>query len=193
MVTPRSEERTRHSERGVGVGRLALFFVAAVGIVGAAWSSAFSDLTVGDEAKERQEYEAAITYFSKIIQSGHLSPENLANAFYNRGNAFYKLGQKGRAIEDYSQSLRYEPGNADAYYNRGNVHAGFDRHDQAIQDYSKAIELQPDHDLAYYNRANSHFRKGNYQLAIEDYTKAYRLNSDDRVYEDKMRYLGLLE
>jgi len=56
-----------------------------------------------------------------VIQSGHETQQNLAIAFYNRGNAYVRKGQNDRAIQDYDQAIRLNPNFADAFYNRGNV------------------------------------------------------------------------
>lgn len=183
---------TRASEKArLGVVRLLLFLVVAVGMVGAPWPDAIGGRAVGDESQGRYEYEAAIRYFTRIIELGEVSEENLGNAFYNRGNAFYSTGAYEQAILDYSRALRLNPDNADAYYNRGNSYANLGRDDRAIRDYSQTIGFKPDHDFAYYNRGNSYFRKGDYRRAIEDYEKAYLLSPNDDVYQRKIEELGL--
>ncbi len=54
-----------------------------------------------------------------VIRSGEYFGKNLALAYYNRGNAYDELGKHTRAIEDYDQALRLDPGYAHAYHNRG--------------------------------------------------------------------------
>ena len=173
--------------------RLAVVLLCAAVFVGAAGSDAFGELSTGTTARDHDRYEAAVRYYTRVIEWEEVSKNNLGNAYYNRANAFYNLGRHVRAIQDYGKALGFSPDNADAYYNRGNAYAGLGNHDQAITDYSQAIQLNPDHHYAYYNRGNSYLRLGDIQRATKDYEKAYFLDPDDLVYRDTMKEFGLLQ
>ena len=175
------------------MGRLVFTIIVAAGMAVAAGSNAFATRGVWDGEAEQSGYEKAVRYLTWIIESGGVSKENLGNAFYNRGNAYYYLGAHAKAIEDYSRVLVLDPGHAEALYNRGNSYADVGDHDRAIEDYSRTIRIRPDFDAAYYNRANSRLRTGDLLRAIEDYRKAYSLNPNDSVYRDRIKELGLLE
>ncbi|NER84473.1 MAG: tetratricopeptide repeat protein, partial [Leptolyngbya sp. SIO1D8] len=43
-----------------------------------------------------------------------------ADAYYDRGNIRFELGDKQGAFEDYTQALGFRPNDADTYYNRAN-------------------------------------------------------------------------
>src|SRR5262245_25061152 len=43
------------------------------------------------------------------IQSGRWSGKNLAWAFINRGNAYFKIKDYDRAFADYSEAMRLDP------------------------------------------------------------------------------------
>jgi len=60
----------------------------------------------------------AIEYLNKAIK---LQPD-YAQAFYNRGNAYYGLKMYQRAIKDYNETIRLKPKDVDAYHNRGNAY-----------------------------------------------------------------------
>jgi tetratricopeptide (TPR) repeat protein len=173
--------------------RLGWVVVVAGGLVGAAWSNAFGGLTVGGGWFERDSYEEAIRYFSRIIHSGDASKQELGSAFYNRGNAFYELGSFDLAIKDYSRALSLDPNDVDAYYNRGNIFFDLGDTGRAIEDYSAAIRLQPEHDFAYFNRGNCYLRQGRVEQAAADYRKAYSLKPDDPVYQEMLKELELLQ
>jgi len=87
-----------------------------------------------------------------MIQSGHEPRQNLAIAFYNRGNSYRSKGQPDRAIEDYDQAIRLNPIYALAFYNRGNAYNGKGQPDRAIEDYDQAIRLNPNYADAFSNR-----------------------------------------
>jgi tetratricopeptide (TPR) repeat protein len=53
--------------------------------------------------------DLSISGCTAIIQSGRQTQQNLAVAFYNRGNAHFRKGQPDRAIADYDQAIRLNP------------------------------------------------------------------------------------
>lgn len=173
------------------MGRLTLVLGVALTMVSMTLSDAIGDWAVDSGGREHRKAEAAIRYFTEVIKSTEITRKNRSFAFYNRGNAYYDLGDFDRAILNFSQALQLNT-DADVYYNQGNAYANLQRHDQAIQNYSWAIQLKPDYHYAYYNRANSYFWKGDYDNAMEDYRKAYELNPDETVYQKKVTDFGLI-
>ena len=115
-----------------------------------------------------------ISYYDRAIQ---LKPD-LAVAYFNRGNAKRRLGQREDAIADFDKAIHYKPDLAEAYFNRGNVKRRLERHEDAITDYNKAIQLNPDFAEAYANRGISKSRLERHEDAITDYDKAIQLNPD---------------
>jgi tetratricopeptide (TPR) repeat protein len=89
------------------------------------------------------EPDLSIGGYTAVIQSGQQSQTNLAIAFYNRGIRYARTRQYDRAIQDYTQSIRLDPGRADTFANRAFAHAGTGKYDRAIQDYDAAITLDP--------------------------------------------------
>ena len=59
----------------------------------------------GFEAEEEGELEAAVVEYTGAIR---LKPDD-PGAYYNRGNAYRRLGQQQRAVEDYDEAIRLEP------------------------------------------------------------------------------------
>jgi tetratricopeptide (TPR) repeat protein len=85
-----------------------------------------------------------------------------------RGEARYALGDKQKAIEDYTQVIKIAPTYTEAYYQRGLVHDEVGNRQAAIEDYIQVIRLDPA-DKAYW-RDN--------ERAIRDYSEVMRLNPD---------------
>jgi tetratricopeptide (TPR) repeat protein len=63
---------------------------------------------------EEGKTEEAIDHYNKAIR---IKPDVLV--YFNRGNAFSKLGQYQRAVEDLSRVIHWKPDYASAYSNRG--------------------------------------------------------------------------
>ena len=76
----------------------------------------------------------------KLHFVNRLNPQN-ADAYYNRGIAYYNLGQDERAIEDWDEAIRLNPEYAKAYYNRGVTYEHLGKQEQADRDFAKAKEL----------------------------------------------------
>lgn len=78
-----------------------------------------------------------------IIDAGTDQTENIANAHYLRGNAYYRKTEFGRAIADYSEVIALDPDYANAYVLRGAAYEQQGKKQKAVADYSKALALRP--------------------------------------------------
>jgi DNA-binding helix-hairpin-helix protein with protein kinase domain len=112
-------------------------------------------------------------------------------AYYNQGNAYYKVGDYEGAIENYNQALRLNPKDAQAYLNRGNARLEIAQHSgdpdrvykAAIADFSRSLVLKPNRGEAYLGRGMVRYEIAqysknpdrDYQLAIDDFNQALRL------------------
>ena len=138
------------------------------------------------------EYSISISYLvlaEKIAEDESIKEvarEELAVAYYNRGNAYVKLKESERAMEDYSKAIELNPNLAEAYNNRGNGYYELEEYERAIEDYSRAIELNPNLAKVYYNRGVAYGEQKEYERAIKDFSKAIELNPKYAVaYENR--------
>jgi tetratricopeptide (TPR) repeat protein len=119
----------------------------------------------GDNFSAIKDYGHAILDYDQAI---HLRPE-YAEAYNNRGYAYYWKGDATQAIADYSRAIELRPNYAYAYNNRGAAYMASGHPDQAISDFNHALELQPDFPQAYINRGNAYLRLGHFGLALADF------------------------
>ena len=121
------------------------------------------------------------TYFPKAIESLdeaiQLKPD-YAEAFTNRGVAYFELGQYQRAIEDYNESIRLKPQRAESFNNRGIAYTRIGQNQRAIEDFDQAILLKQNYAAAYGNRGSAYISLNQYQNAVENYNEAIRLKPD---------------
>lgn len=113
-------------------------------------------------------------------------------AYYNQGNAYYKVGDYDQAIENFSQALRLNPKDAHAYLNRGNARSETAQHSAepeqvykaAIEDFTKALHLKPNYGEAFLSRGIVRYESAQYSKnpereylqAIYDFNQALRLS-----------------
>jgi tetratricopeptide (TPR) repeat protein len=134
-----------------------------------------------------------IADYTQVIR---LTP-NDADAYNNRGVAWYYKGDNDRAIVDYTEAIRLNPRLAPACLNRGVAWYYKGDNDRAIADYTEAVRLDPNYALAYNNRGTVYAAKGDNDRAIVDYTEAIRLSAKyadaysrrARAYTDKEDYI----
>lgn len=103
------------------------------------------------------------------------NPE-LAEAYLDRGNAYFGLGLLGVAIEDYSKAIELDPSLASAYVNRGNAHWSLGSFRRGNDDYERAVELDANLTLAHYNWGNALLTLGRFDKARERYSMATELD-----------------
>ena len=123
---------------------------------------------------------------TRNIQSGRFIGRNLAVAFANRGKAYKRKGQLGRAIADYSAAIRLKSDDAGIIVNRGNAYYYQGQYERAIKDFDAAIRLSPELAEAYGNRGNVYRKQGRFDRAIKDYDRALQLTPDSaQVFADR--------
>lgn len=73
-----------------------------------------------NDAYAQGEYQKAVEAYNAIIEKGDVS----ALLYYNLGNAYYKIGNKGLAILNYERALKLDPSLGDASNNLQIVQLG---------------------------------------------------------------------
>src|SRR5690349_21528909 len=99
------------------------------------------------ELHEAGKIKEALAEYDKVIKAN----PKLKEAYFNRGNAYFDLGQDRQAINDYSQAIRLNPKDTEAYYNRANAYRRLKQDGAALNDYSAAIKLDPDDARSFVN------------------------------------------
>jgi tetratricopeptide (TPR) repeat protein len=122
----------------------------------------------GEVSAGAHEYDRAIADYNMAIQ---LKPD-YAEAYNDRGFAYYLKGNGERAIADYTRAIELRPDYPKAYNSRGVVYmAGGYGRAKAVADFDRAIALKPDFRYAYINRANARLFRHPW-LALDDFHRA---------------------
>ena len=84
-----------------------------------------------------EEHDKAIADYTEAIR---LNPKD-ADAYYNRGLAYWNKGKFDKAIAEYTEAIRLNPKLAEAYYSRGFAYRNNGDLAKAEADFAKAKEL----------------------------------------------------
>src|SRR6266571_1602298 len=104
-----------HLGRIVLLAVLWVFPMAAAGWSGQAEEALNEGLKLHDAGKPKE----AIREYDRALKAN----PKLADAYFNRGNAYASLGEQEKAIRDFGEAILQQPKNADAHYNRGLANA----------------------------------------------------------------------
>jgi tetratricopeptide (TPR) repeat protein len=120
--------------------------------------------------------QAAISFFTQAIQ---LNPK-AEESYYDRGNAYYKIGNYKAAVEDYTQIINQN--NTDslsfrsyAYYQRSRAYEKLDEKQKAISDWTEVIRGDNSFAEAYISRGNLYKAIRDKENAITDYKAADKI------------------
>ena len=140
------------------------------------WAGGVDDANTGLAAEKRGDYDEAIRFLTKAIESNDLTHNQRGTVYGFRGLAWAKKGEYDKAITDFTKAIELDPRFAPAYANRGTAWGEKGEHDKAIADFNKALEIDPSYVLAYYGRGVVWGEKSEYNKAIANFDKALELD-----------------
>jgi tetratricopeptide (TPR) repeat protein len=106
----------------------------------------------GENRAGAHDWKSAFTNYNMALQ---LKPD-YAEAYNERGHAYYWTGDYPRAIADFTRAIELRPNYPNAFNNRGAAYMASGGHSgRALADFNQAIQLKPDFRNAYVNRANA--------------------------------------
>lgn len=146
----------------------------------------------GFQALEDGDMADATTNFDEIL--GRRSHKL---AFYFRGLTYYRAGNYSAALDDFTKTIRLDPGNSDGFTQRAQCRWHLYNEAAAVQvrgvpplqadprevegvisDCSEAIELEPAEAVAFLLRARAYVERGELSRALADYEQAAVLERD---------------
>ena len=105
----------------------------------------------------------AAQYWSAVIQSN----PNSAEAYNNRGLAYYNLKQFQKSIKDFDKAISIKSNYAVAYNNRGNAYYNLGQFTQALTNFNKSLKINSKY-------ANAHYNSGLAYLQLQNKTQSCR-------------------
>lgn len=132
------------------------------------------------EAHNRGEIDAALAIYTEILQSTPVPPKEVLSVIRkHRGMAFFAKGKYEEALEDFNESVKYDPKGFRSYYYLGIVYSVMDRNEDAVKAFDKSLELNEYQSHAHYRRAVAYFKLGDDSAALADVTAAEQLGLED--------------
>jgi Tfp pilus assembly protein PilF len=102
--------------------------------------------------------------------------------FANRAQAYFALGHKQRALDDYDsavKSARLLPANERfvVFASRADAYVALGYKQRALEDYDAAIKSAPHNAALYYNRGVVFVAQADYESALQDFDTALKFDS----------------
>lgn len=134
--------------------------------------------------KNSYNYPEILKYCSAAIDSGKLSEDELAEAFWKRG--YWSLSvNPDLAIHDFTELIQRKPNDPDGLRNRANAYKEKGDYAQALRDYNRAIQLRPRNAdgmaraVDFSDRGRTYYEMGDSNHAIQDYDRSLSIKPDE--------------
>ena len=116
--------------------------------------------------------EEAIVEFAGAIGAD----SNMAIAYYNRGQANFRLGRFKAATNDYGQAASLDAGSSLFKTKLGDAYLSLGQQEQAVQEQNQVINRDSGFAFAYYNRGGAYVELGRRDEAIQDFERSVNLD-----------------
>lgn len=120
------------------------------------------------EQRLRRDYQRTVEGTTSAIKGGKLSGEDLADAYCERGIAYFGLDDHDAAGADLDLAVKTAPAVGGIYSCRGELRFNTGDFVGAIADFSKALTLGAKPGDAYYRRGQARYHAGQYEAAAAD-------------------------
>ncbi|MDQ2922589.1 MAG: tetratricopeptide repeat protein [Acidobacteriota bacterium] len=127
---------------------------------------------------EQGDPKAAESYLEAINDG-----DNVAEAYCNLGIINLDEGNIGKALDNFTLSLKHEPRHVEAHYNLGNLYYDAGELPLARLHYEAAAQIESGFSLVYFNLALVYHRLGDLPGALSALEKYKQLEPDDTEIE----------
>ena len=131
------------------------------------------DLSEGQAFLDNEQFNLAIKFFSKILET---HPNNI-EALNGFAKAKRLSGDSMSAIKSYKKSIAINPNQPDVWINIGNIQYNHKFFQDAEFSYQNAVNLEPNNPLAHNNLASVLKEQENLDRAIYHFEKAFEFDS----------------
>lgn len=137
---------------------------------------------------ERRDPKAAESY-QEAINDG----DNVAEAYCNLGIINLEQGNLGKALDNFTLSLKHEPRHVEAHYNLGNLYYDAGELSLAKLHYEAAAQIESGFSLVYFNLALVYHRLNDLPAAFAALDRYKQLSPDDEEIEAVDQLLKVMQ
>lgn len=137
---------------------------------------------------EQGDPKAAESYLEAINDG-----DNVAEAYCNLGIINLDLGNNGKALDNFTLSLKHEPRHVEAHYNLGNLYYDAGELPLARLHYEAAAQIESGFSLVHFNLALVYHKLGNLAGALAALEKYKDLEPDDAEIETVNQLLKAMQ
>jgi len=148
-------------------------------------------VTTSPENKPMEEYIRSIRDYAELTPILIKLSPNIKMLYLLRAEAYFRLKQHKKAIQDYTKAIELSPKDTSLYEDRASAYSNLGQYDKAVQDCTRMIELEPKRVWFYLRRGLFHEKLEEHKKAIQDYTKAIELNPKDFMAYESRAYAFL--
>jgi len=116
------------------------------------------------------------------LEAANASTPTTAQAYHSRGHLYQDAGYYGRALADFTESLKLQPGQPEVLADRARALYALDRMDQALEAIDAAIRLESTNASLVYFRGRVQTARRRYERAVADFTTAISFTDTDAYY-----------
>jgi len=124
---------------------------------------------------ERKQYDSAFYCFKIALQED----STFADAYIDRGLAYFQLGKYDLALKDYRSSQRLAPHSENLLADMGFLFLRVQQFDSAISYYNLAIQMNPANSMYFHCRGAAEFDKGYMKPALDDFIRNLNMAPHD--------------
>lgn len=122
-------------------------------------------LNAGIDYLNRDRFADAVEWLGKALASGDLIPDQTRIALANRGRAYVRLNEPGKAVSDFSAALAIAPDDTGTLLNRAFAYVDLEQPDKALADMTALQRKRP-------NDSTIAFERGMVEWQLKDYPEA---------------------
>ena len=129
--------------------------------------------------------DGAIALLTGVLATNGLSNESSAIVLYDRGKVYLSMGEKGKAVDDFSAAIRKRPRYQPPYIMLAQTYFDAGEPADGIAELKAALAIDPDNAAAHLNLANAYHHEKDDENALAEYDAAIRLQSSAFAYEGR--------
>jgi putative GTP pyrophosphokinase len=144
-------------------------------------------------AHNKNLFDEAVTFYSRILEM-KIDDSIRSLIHKHRGMAYFAQSMYQDAVDDFSNSLKWDKDSYKAAYYRGVVWSVMRRYVQAVEDFSLSLTINPFQAFCLFRRGQAFYHIGDYPAALADCEASLDLEPENegarkfrQIVQDKMK------